>query len=118
MTKEISRIDSNDRLSKVVVCHGQVYLSGLTAKNKGGDIQAQTLDVLSQIDDYLAKAGTNKSKLLRVNIWLDNIDNFAAMNEAWDKWVDKAAPPARATVESRLAGGGVNLVEMMATAII
>jgi enamine deaminase RidA (YjgF/YER057c/UK114 family) len=38
-----------------------------------------------------------------VTIWLADIADFAEMNAVWDQWVDKAAPPVRATCESRLA---------------
>lgn len=114
---EINRIDPIGRLSKVVVINGSVYLSGLTSRDKTPDVQLQTADILKQIEEYLEKAGTTKDKLIRVNIWLNNIDDFDAMNSVWDGWVDKDAQPARATVESRLAAGG-NLVEMMATAVL
>ncbi len=114
---EIIRIDPIGRLAKVVVVKDMVYLSGLTARDKSGDVGAQTADILNQIEHYLAKAGTSKEGLIRVNIWLDDIAQFDAMNKVWDAWVDVDAQPARATVEAKLAAGG-NLVEMMATAVI
>lgn len=114
----IQRSDSNGRLAKVVVHNGIVYLSGLTARTKTPDPAAQTADILSQIDTYLASVGADKSRLLRVNIWLHDMAHFDAMNGVWDEWVDRDNAPSRATVESRLAGAGANLVEMMATAVI
>ncbi|QCJ01097.1 RidA family protein [Agrobacterium larrymoorei] len=114
---EITRIDPIGRLSKVVVVNGGVYLSGLTSRNKELDVKVQTADILKQIEEYLEKAGSSKERLIRVNIWLNNIDDFDAMNSVWDTWVNKDHQPARATVESRLAAGG-NLVEMMATAVV
>ena len=59
--------------------------------------------LLSKIDALLAKAGSNKSKLLQTIIWLDDMANFAEMNSVWDAWIDKANPPARATGEAKLA---------------
>jgi enamine deaminase RidA (YjgF/YER057c/UK114 family) len=114
---EIRRIDPIGRLSKVVVVNGCVYLSGLTSRDKAPDVKVQTGDILKQIEEYLAKAGTTKARLIRVNIWLHDIGDFDAMNSVWDAWVDPQAQPARATVESKLAAGG-NLVEMMATAVL
>ncbi|GAB4064106.1 RidA family protein [Ancylobacter sonchi] len=114
----IKRLDSNGRLSRVVVANGTVYLSGITAKVKAPDVAAQTTDVLAQIDAHLAQVGIDKTRLLRVNIWLHDMGHFDAMNQVWDAWVDKDNAPARATVESRLAGHGTNLVEMMATAVL
>ncbi len=113
----ITRFDETDVLSKVLVANGFAFLSGLTPKDRSGDAKAQTLDILNQIDDYLAKAGTDKSKLVSVNIWLKNIDHFDDMNAAWKSWIDPTALPARATVEARLADEDI-LVEVMAKALV
>jgi enamine deaminase RidA (YjgF/YER057c/UK114 family) len=114
----VLRIESGKRLSKVVVANGFAFLSGFTANVvTPGDVRAQTKDVLAQIDALLAKAGTSKSKVVRMNIWLDDIRDFDAMNDVYEAWIDPDCPPARATVESRLAIEGT-LVEMMATAIV
>jgi enamine deaminase RidA (YjgF/YER057c/UK114 family) len=114
----VLRIESGKRLSKVVVANGFAFLSGFTANVvTPGDVRAQTADVLAQIDALLAKAGTSKSKVVRMNIWLDDMRDFDAMNEVYEAWIDPDCPPARATVESRLAIEGT-LVEMMATAIV
>ncbi|WP_421566485.1 RidA family protein [Ochrobactrum sp. EDr1-4] len=113
----ITRFDETDVLSKVLVANGFAFLSGLTPKDRNGDVKTQTLDILNQIDGYLAKAGTNKSKLVSVNIWLKNIDHFDDMNEAWKSWIDPSALPARATVEARLADEDI-LVEIMAKALV
>ena len=66
-------------------------------------MEQQTREILEAIDRHLAAAGTSKSRLLSVSIWLADISTFAQMNAAWDAWVDKANLPARATVEARLA---------------
>ena len=100
----IERIDAGSRMSKCVVHGNTVYLSGMVANDpKGKDITAQTKDILAQIDGYLAKAGTDKSKLLSANIWVTSMSEFAAMNSAWDAWVSPGNTPARATVEAKLA---------------
>ncbi len=57
----------------------------------------------AQIDGYLAKAGSDKSKLLTANIWITDMANFAEMNAVWDAWVSQGNTPARATVEAKLA---------------
>jgi enamine deaminase RidA (YjgF/YER057c/UK114 family) len=111
----IKRIESNKRLSRAVVCDRMVHLCGLTAVDKSGDVSAQTVDVLRQIDELLAAAGTNKSLLVSANVWLPDIADFNAMNTAWEAWIDPTNPPARATVQAVLAGTG-NKVEIMALA--
>jgi len=45
-TKDIIRIDTNPRLSKVLVANEFAFLSGLTARDKSGDIKQQTSDIL------------------------------------------------------------------------
>lgn len=113
----IERFAPTSRLSRAVKAGGTVYLSGLTAKDKSGGVAEQTRDVLAQIDQLLAAAGTSKSRLVKVNIWLTDVSTFAEMNSAWEAWVDPACLPARATVEAKLAGSG-SLVEIMAEAIV
>ena len=63
----------------------------------------QTQEVLSIIDSHLAKAGTDKSKLLSTTIYITDMKNFAEMNAVWDGWVSPGNTPARATVEAKLA---------------
>lgn len=112
----ITRYESNGRLSKALVANGFVFLSGITAKDRTGGVAEQTTDILAQIDEYLAMAGTNKSKLVVGNIWLKDVTTFAEMNSAWEAWVDPTATPARATVESRLAHDSI-LVEIQVQAL-
>ena len=111
----IARHDPGPRFCRAVNHNGVVYLSGMTADDTTGDTAAQTKDTLSKIDRYLTMAGTDKSKLLTVTIWLRDISDFARMNAVWDEWVDKANMPVRATVEARLAIDAIR-VEIMVVA--
>jgi enamine deaminase RidA (YjgF/YER057c/UK114 family) len=113
----IARYESNNRLSKAVVANGFVFLSGITAEDVSGDIEAQTKSVLKQIDAYLAQAGTSKTRLVSVNIWLSTIADAPGMNKVWESWIDRAHAPARATVESKLASPAI-LVEIMVQATL
>jgi enamine deaminase RidA (YjgF/YER057c/UK114 family) len=99
----IKRIGPGPRMSKAVV-HGEtVYTAGQVAdKTKGGAVADQTREILGFIDEILAEAGSEKSKILSVTIYLSDIATFAEMNSVWDVWVDKGHPPARATVEAKL----------------
>ncbi|BCB17313.1 RidA family protein [Bosea sp. ANAM02] len=100
----IQRIGVGPRMSKAVVHGNTVYLAGQVAANAAGkSVGEQTADILGIIDGILAEAGTDKSKLLMVNIWLSDISTFAEMNAVWDKWVVAGATPGRATVEAKLA---------------
>lgn len=112
----ISRIETNQRMSRVVTYNGIVWIGGLTAGDATQDIQGQTRQVLEKIEAYLAKAGTDKTKMLSVQIWLKDIErDFAGMNEVWDAWAPVDATPTRATGESKLARNDL-LVEIIVTA--
>ncbi|MBS0566436.1 MAG: RidA family protein, partial [Proteobacteria bacterium] len=67
------------------------------------DIEGQTREVLAAIDALLAQAGSDKTRILRAQIFLADIADFAGMNRAWDAWVVPDNAPARATVEAKLA---------------
>ncbi len=99
----IKRINPGPRMSQAVAYGGLVYLAGQVADDPAADVAGQTRQVLGKIDDLLAEAGADRSRILSANIWLADIATFGQMNTVWDAWVDPANPPARATVEARLA---------------
>ena len=91
------------RMSDAVIHNGIAYLAGQVADDTSADIGGQTADVLKQIDEILAAAGTSRSNMVRAEIFLTDIKDFAGMNKVWDAWVDPKATPARATIEAKLA---------------
>ncbi|MCH4091973.1 RidA family protein [Acetobacter sp.] len=99
----IKRLAPEERLSGASVCGNMVYLAGQVADDATLDAEGQTADILRQIDALLTEAGTSKSNLLSVQIFLADINDMAAMNRAWDVWLDRDNKPARATVEAKLA---------------
>lgn len=103
------------RMSRCVVHGDTVYVAGLTASDRSADIKGQTQQILDKIDGFLKQAGTDKSKLLKANLWITDMANFAAMNEVWNAWVDPDNPPVRACVKADLASKEL-LVEIMVTA--
>jgi enamine deaminase RidA (YjgF/YER057c/UK114 family) len=98
----IRRLAEEGRLSGAVVHGGLVWLAGQVADDATADAEAQTADILRQIDALLAEAGTDKSRLLSVTVVLADIRDAAAMNRAWDAWLDPAAKPARMTLQAPL----------------
>jgi enamine deaminase RidA (YjgF/YER057c/UK114 family) len=104
-------------MSGAVVHGNTVYLAGLTADDATQDVIGQTRQILAKIDELLAEAGSDKSKILSANIWLTDIGTWGQMNEAWDAWVSPGNTPARATVETRLARPGLS-VEIMVQAAV
>jgi enamine deaminase RidA (YjgF/YER057c/UK114 family) len=112
----IERFETGPRMSQVVVHGNTVYLAGIVAnKTAGESVTKQTEEILSIIDGHLAKAGTDKSKLLTTTIYITDMKTFAEMNAVWDGWVSAGNTPARATVEAKLAAPKYN-VEIMVTA--
>jgi enamine deaminase RidA (YjgF/YER057c/UK114 family) len=106
----IRRIDTNERMSQVVIHGDTVYTAGQVAFGApGATITDQTKDILERIDSYLAEAGTDKTKLLSATIWLSDINDFGEMNAVWDAWVSDGNQPARACVESKLAAPQFNV---------
>ena len=112
----IQRFETGPRMSQVVVHGNTVYLAGVVAhKTAGESVTKQTQEIVSIIDGHLAKAGTDKSKLLSANIFITDMKNFAEMNAVWDAWVSPGNTPARATIEAKLAAPQ-NHVEIMVVA--
>jgi enamine deaminase RidA (YjgF/YER057c/UK114 family) len=101
----IKRIDPGPRMTQAVVHGGTVYLAGQVAQDAAATTVAeQTKAILGQIDALLAKAGTDKSKLLTATIWLSDIRTVDEMNKVWDAWVPPGCAPARACIEALLQG--------------
>jgi enamine deaminase RidA (YjgF/YER057c/UK114 family) len=112
----IQRHEVGARMSKCVVHGATVYLAGIVADNpKGKSVTEQTKDIVAQIDGLLAKAGSDKSKLLTATIYIADMATFAEMNAVWDGWVSPGNTPARATVEAKLAAPDYK-VEIMVVA--
>ena len=114
----IQRQLTNERMSQIVVHSGTVYLAGQVGDDMSAGIEQQTRETLVNIERLLDLAGTDKSKLLSVTIYLKDIDaDFAGMNAVWDKWLPKGVAPARATVESKLCEPEI-LVELSVVAAL
>jgi len=99
----LQRYETGPRMSEMTVHHGVCYLAGQIAEDVTADIKGQTRQVLAEIDRLLALGASDKTKILRAEIFLADIGDFAAMNEVWDGWVAPGFTPARATVEAKLA---------------
>ena len=111
----IERHEPSGHLSKAVEHNGTVYVAGTTAADKSAGMKQQTEAVLATIDKYLARCGTNKSKLLSATVYISDMAQKSAMNEAWLAWIDPKHPPTRACVAVEL-GSPTTLVEIVVTA--
>lgn len=113
----IQRFDTGPRMSEMTVHSGVAYLAGQVAEDDSLDVSGQTREVLAQIDALLARAGSDRSKILRAQIFLADLADFAAMNAVWEQWVVPGHTPARATVQAALANPRWK-VEIVVTAAI
>ncbi|WP_300554009.1 RidA family protein [Limnohabitans sp. Rim8] len=117
MSQDIQRLHVAVRYSEAAVFNGVVYLAGMVPECEATDIRSQTADVLRQIDQRLTEAGSDKTRILRTQIFLKDITDIAAMNEVWDAWVVSGSAPPRATVQAALANPAY-LIEVVVTAAV
>jgi enamine deaminase RidA (YjgF/YER057c/UK114 family) len=100
----IRRLDTGARMSQAAITNDTVYLAGQVSKDPAGDVYGQTVAVLKQIDDLLARAGSSKEKILSATIYLADMSRFADLNKAWEAWVAEGHAPARTTVNAQMVG--------------
>ncbi|MFQ6313298.1 RidA family protein [Lysobacter capsici] len=113
----IQRFDVGARLSEMAIHNGTVYLAGQVPDSEDLDIAGQTRETLASIDALLARAGTDKSRILMAQIFLTDMADFAGMNAVWDVWVVPGHTPPRATVQAPLANPKFR-VEIVVTAAV
>ena len=113
----VQRFDVGTRLSEMTVHNGVCYLAGQVPADDTQDMAGQSTQVLAAIDALLARAGSDKSKLLMCQIFITDLADFPAMNAVWEAWLPAGHAPARATVVARLARPEWR-VEMVVTAAL
>ena len=99
----ITRHEPSKIYSKVVEANGFVFTAGIVADDVKQDAKGQTQQILKEIDRLLKLGGTDKSKLVWATIWVTDIRNRDAMNEAWNAWTGGENLPGRACVQAALA---------------
>ncbi|TDN61653.1 RidA family protein [Paraburkholderia sp. BL10I2N1] len=116
MSNEIKRLQTNARMSQVVIANGIVHLAGQVPDTADAPITVQTTEILKRIDALLAAAGVDKTRLVTANIWLSDPKHFDEFNAVWDAWVPAGHAPARACVQALLMKAGLD-VEVAVTAL-
>ena len=128
MSKEVVRTEAAPApfqgapYSQAIKANGLVFVSGQLSLRPGDkellatDIAGQTEQVFANLRAILEEAGTSLDHLVKTTVFLQNLDDFAAMNEVYARHVGER-PPARSTVEvAKLPSGA--LVEIEAIALI
>jgi len=111
----IERIETKQRMSRIVKHNGTIYLCGQVCADATKDITEQTQTMLDKVELLLEQAGSSKEHMLSATIYVKTMDDFAAMNAVWDAWVPEGHAPARACVEAAMARD-VLLVEISVVA--
>jgi enamine deaminase RidA (YjgF/YER057c/UK114 family) len=99
---QIKRLHPSARYSEGSIHDHTVYLAGQVASD-AADVKGQTAEVLSNIEQLLAEAGSSKSHILMAQIFLADMADYSRMNAVWDAWVVPECAPSRATVQAQLA---------------
>ena len=99
----ITRMETTERMSKIVVHNNTIYLCGQVADNGDASIGPQTENMLAKVEKLLGQAGSGKENILSATLYMRDMNDFAGMNAIWDKWIPEGHAPARACVEARLA---------------
>ena len=101
----IERHGSTRRYSEIVI-HGETIYLVEVPQTLNADIATQTREVLASIEQSLSKAGSDRSRLLQVTLYLPDINDYDAMNAVWDNWLGEGTAPVRACVAAALANPG------------
>ena len=81
----------------VVYCSGQIGLDPESMEFAGADVESQAKQVMENLKAVLEEAGSSFDQVIKCGIYLDDMDNFATVNEIYAGYFDKE-PPARETV--------------------
>ena len=106
--------------SQAIKMNGFVFVSGQLALHPGdkqieiGGIREQTEQIFKNLRAILEAAGSSLDQLVKTTVFLQNLDDFAGMNEVYASHVGDT-PPARSTVEvAKLPSGALVEIEAIA----
>lgn len=90
----------------LVVVSGQIPIDPKTGLLSAGTISEQTFLIFNSIKTILSEAGVSLENILKVDIFLENMDDFELLNQAYGKIFNYSVKPARCVVEvARLPKG-------------
>ena len=112
---DIQKFNTNEVMSAVTVFNQVVYLSGQVPKNTDNDVAGQTREILATIDELLALANTDKSRLLSAQLYIKNLSDFSTVNAIWIDWMNGCVATSRATIQADLVNPNW-LIEIAVTA--
>lgn len=113
----IKRYEGNGRYHNAVICNGMLFLSGQTATEAGDEITSQSKRTLEKVEELLIKYGSDKSHILRTDVYIRDQHDVPAFNAVWDEWIDSERAPTRACMVTGLGRAPI-LVEVVVIAAV
>ncbi len=102
------------QLGDLIYTAGQIPLVPETGKLIEGGIEEQTRQVMQNLSNILAAAGSNLAHIIKTTIFVTNLGDFAAINQIYGSFF-AAEPPARSTVQVAALPLGANIeIEVVA----
>ena len=95
---------ANVASGRAIYVAGQVSLDPISGKPVQGDIEAQTTRVFENIAAILQASGASFKHVVKVNVYLSDVANFAKMNEVYRRYF-VSDYPARTTIQAVLPPG-------------
>lgn len=102
-------------MHRAVEANGFVFFGGIVADDLSLDMAGQTQEVLDKLEQYLAEAGTDKTRIVAATAYVSDLALKKGMNEVWTQWFAAEHLPARATLGVSDLGENV-LLELVVTA--
>ena len=99
----ISRFETNKRMSRAVIHNSTLYLCGQVCADASAGITEQTQTMLDKVELLLNKYESSKEHILSATIYLKSMSDFDAMNSVWEAWVPSGFAPSRACVSASMA---------------
>lgn len=115
-TDRIWRYGSGPLATRVVAVDHWIFLAAMTADDTSVGIAEQTRQALAKIDEYLAIAHSDRSRLLSATIYLSDLSLRSQMIEVWNAWIDADNPPTLDCVGAQLEGSSLVTIAVTATA--
>lgn len=113
---ELESFDRNARRSRMIAAGNTLYFAGQVGDDFDADAATQMAQALARIDRLLAEAGSDRSRVVSVTIWLADMADFDAVNAVWDAWVSPDCPPTRACARVEMADPRIR-VELLPVAV-
>ncbi|NHM26032.1 RidA family protein [Desulfofundulus sp. TPOSR] len=99
-----------------VFVSGQIPIDPVTGKVVEGDIKVQTRQVLNNLREVLAAAGTSLERVVKATVFITDVNDFPGLNEVYAEFFARSAPARSCVAVSRLPKDV--LVEIEAIALL